>query len=192
MRLAEPWFAFFDPDFALFTVFARQPWPDRPGKPTGLRVRKLNVVDADRNGHMWSKLETDAAYREIARRTWAEDFALSPKDIAELPKLRDEAIARAVAAVNTLRARGVPVLFVREPSVGEYYAFEQKYFPRATTWDVLLARTGAPGIHFEDYPQLRDGYELPEWSHMSKSSAERYTAELYALIESRFAQGERW
>ena len=56
-----------------------------------------------------------------------------------------------------LRARGVPVVFVRLPSDGAYYDFEQKYFPRDKTWDLLLSKTGAPGIHFEDHPQLQ-GY----------------------------------
>jgi hypothetical protein len=98
-----------------------------------------------------------------------------------------------VAAVAKLRARGVPVLFLREPSAGEYLAYEQRDFPRATTWDVLLAKTGAPGIHFEDYPELQ-GFSLPEWSHMAGADADRFTAALYAIIdrEQGRAQGVQW
>ena len=47
---------------------------------------------------------------------------------------------------------------------------------------MLLARTGAPGIHFEDHPELQ-GYALPEWSHMAASDADRYTAALYPIVE---------
>ena len=77
---------------------------------------------------------------------------------------------------------GPTVEVVRPPSDGEYLAFEDRVFPRATTWDVLLERTGAPGIHFADFPQLV-GLELPEWSHIAQPDAERFTAELYALLE---------
>jgi hypothetical protein len=188
-HLVEPWAAFYDPDFALPVVVRRQDWPLRPGTKAGTRVRKLSVSEADRNTYMWDKLVTDPAYRAMARRIWAEDFG-GPLPGMETPagmaKLRDEQIAKARAAVATLRARGVPVVFVRMPSDGEYYAFEEKYLPRAQTWDVLLDRVGAPGIHFMDHPQLQ-GYELPEWSHLSKPEAERFTAQLVPLVEAAFA-----
>ena len=78
---------------------------------------------------------------------------------------------------------------LRPPSIGPYYAMEQKVFPRARTWDVLLRRTGAPGIHFEDYPQLQ-GYDQPEWSHLSASEAKRFSAALVPLVEDEFARQE--
>src|SRR5215469_13168180 len=87
-------------------------------------------------------------------------------------KVFDEQITRAAAAFAKLRARGVPVVFVRPPSSGEYYVYEQRVFPRAETWDLLLKRTGAGGIHFDDYPQLQGDY-LPEWSHIAASDANR-------------------
>lgn len=32
---------------------------------------------------------------------------------------------------------------------------------RCDTWDLLLARTGAPGAHFEDHVAFRQGLRLP-------------------------------
>ena len=185
-HLLEPVFAFYDPDFALDTVVRRQPWPPRPGMPVRRPVRKLMTMqDADRNSHMWRKVETDPQYRALARGIWDDRFKGPPPPgmdtPAKLQKTIDTQIDRAVAAVATLRARGVQVLFVRPPSNGHYYAFESKVFPRARTWDVLLRRTGAPGIHFEDYPQLQ-GYTQPEWSHLSASEARRFTAALVPII----------
>jgi hypothetical protein len=49
---------------------------------------------------------------------------------------------------------------------------------------VLIARTGARGVHFEDYPQLQ-GFWLPEWSHLAAADADRYTAALYPLVAGR-------
>ena len=151
----------------------------------GTRVRKLLVQDADRNSHMWRKLETDPQYRALARSIWAEDFGAPPPGMDTTAKARAAITAqidKAAAAIATLRARGVQVLFLRAPSNGGYYAYEQKYFPRAQTWDVLLRRTGAPGIHFEDYPQLQ-GYVQPEWSHLSASEATRFTAALMPIVQ---------
>ena len=62
--------------------------------------------------------------------------------------------------------------------------------PRKDTWEALLQRTGVPGIHFEDYPQLQ-GDTLPEWSHVSAADAPRFTAALAPLVERAFAQRSR-
>jgi hypothetical protein len=61
---------------------------------------------------------------------------------------------------------------------------------RAQTWEALLAATGAPGIHFEDYPELQ-GYELPEWSHMTQAEAIRFTRTLYALHQAQILGPKR-
>jgi len=195
MHLVEPWFAFYDPDFALFTVLRRQPWPERKDL-NGIDVRKLSVTEADRNNHMWSKLETDGRYQALAKRIWAQDFYDPPPTAEEAVKNKqtfDDQIARTAAAIARLRARNIPVIFVREPSAGEYLAYEDRNFPRKSNWDVLLKKVNAPGIYFQDYPQLQ-GYDLPEWSHMTRASAERYTAALYQIMERDYPppDGTRW
>ena len=195
MQLVEPHLAFYDPDYALFTILRRQDWPARKGLPGGTEVRKLAISEADRNSYMWSKLETDPDYRALARRIWAEDFKpLTAKEAAKQQQTIAKQINRAAAVFARLRARGVPVIFVRHPSADDYLAYENRDFARPKTWDVLLAKSGAPGIYFEDYQELRNGYELPEWSHMTLASAERYTAELYQIMERDFApvDGTRW
>jgi hypothetical protein len=196
MHLVEPWLAFYDPDFALFTVLRRQPWPQRKDLPGGISVRKLFITESDRNTYLWSKLETDPDYRALARSIWAQDFndpPPTPQKIAENKQTLDTQITRATSAVARLRARGVPVLFVRHPSGGDYLAYENRDYPRRTTWDVLLARTHAPGLHYQDYPELQ-GYDIPEWSHMTRASAERYTETLYRIIDRDYAlpNGARW
>jgi hypothetical protein len=186
MRLLEPFFAAYDPDFALFPVIKRQMWPARPGLPPSMDVRKLSMTEADRNTHLWSKVETDPEYRELCRKIWAQDFdGPTPEEVAQAARTLEEQLRRAAAAVARLRARGVTVIFVRPPSDGAYLAFEDRVFPRASTWDALLARTGAPGIHFQDYPGLQ-GFYLPEWSHLSHADAERFTRALYRVIAGKF------
>jgi len=185
-QFVEPYFAFYDPDFALGTVVERQDWPVRPGTHPHMDVRKLSVHEADRNTHMWAKVETDAAYSRLARSIWSQMLNGPPPPMMNTPEKAKAVVARqierAVSAVGKLRARGVRVVFVRLPSAGDYYAFEQMTTPRAYTWEVLLQAAQAPGIHFEDYPQLQ-GYTLPEWSHVSSADAVKLTAQLAPLVE---------
>jgi hypothetical protein len=192
MRLIEPYLAFDDPDFALQTVLERQPWPERPGKHVDFEPRKLGYHEADRNSYVWDKVSDDPEYRELWHRIWRDEFQPGPDDPtpAEALKTEKEQIERAARVVTKLRARGVRVLFVRMPSSGEYLSFENREFPRTRTWTALLAASGAPGIHFEDYPELQ-GYQLPEWSHMTHSEAERFTAALYGVVTRDFWHTDR-
>jgi len=189
MRFVEPYLAFDDPDYALPTVLARQDWwPQRPGMHERKQVRKLMVVvDDDRASHIWDKLEKSADYRALAQSIWAQHLAPSPNDptSAQLQKGLDEQITRAAVAVAKLRKRNVEVIFVRPPSTGGYLAWENKVYPRAKTWDVLLAKTGAPGVHFQDHSELQ-GFWLPEWSHLAARDAVRFTQGLYAVIQRDF------
>ena len=182
----EPLLAFYSPDFALSTVVNRQDWPSRAGVYRYTEVRQLTVSESDRNTYLWSKVERDAQYRDMVRRIWAQSFGpLAAADKAKLDKGIQREIDRTAAVLRKLRAHGIEVLFVRMPSAGEYLKYENRDFPRSGTWDVLLARTGAPGIHFEDYPELQ-GYILPEWSHLAAGERPRFTEALYRIIERDF------
>ena len=187
MHLIEPYWAFYDPDFALHTVLARQSWPKRPGRQWFPDVRKLGIHDEDRNAYLWDKLEADLNYRAMAQNIWHLGFQRSRNGPAPEAALRNEQeqIRRLVSAVVKLRSRGVEVLFVRMPSSGEFLAYENRTYPRARTWGTLMAAVGGTGIHFEDYPELQ-GYHLPEWSHMTRAEAERFTAALYGIISRDF------
>lgn len=182
MTFIEPYVAFYDPDFALCTVLKRQAWPARDGVKTSIDVRKLANSAADRNTWMWSKVVDDPDYRALAQKIWSQDMsAPDPKFRAMLDKARDEQIARTSAAVGKLRARGIEVIFVRFPSIAPLRDAEERDFSRATTWDVLLARSGAAGIHFDDEPSLQ-GFDLPEWSHIAAGERPRFTEALLGAI----------
>ena len=82
-----------------------------------------------------------------------------------------------IAAIEKLRRRGGKIVFVRFPVSGELKAFEDKATPRTGIWDRLLARSAAPGIYFEDFPELA-GFDCPEWSHLSASDSVEFTKRL--------------
>jgi len=191
-QFLEPWFAFYDPDFALPVVVRRQAWPDRPGLPRRILVRKLSVQEIDRNTYVWHKVIDDPTYHALVRRVWRLQLALPQPTVDTADKrrkLREELLERVSAAVAKLRARGVRVVFVRPPSSGPWQAQEDRMTPRKDSWELLLQRTGVSGIHFEDYPQLQ-GYVLPDWSHLAAADAKRFTSALAPLVASKLAREE--
>jgi hypothetical protein len=188
--LIEPYLAFYNFDYALPAILRRQPLPPRAGVEFQLEVRKLSDMGRDRNTRMWDRLERDEDYRNLATQIW-EQFMVP---VAELPPeaqqrildSRREQIDRAVAAYDKLTARGATVIFVQMPFEGGYTESEEDFAPRTETWDVLLARTGALGLHFADHPEMQ-GYWLPEWSHMTGAEADRFTEVFYRLVQRELA-----
>jgi len=196
--LIEPWLAFYAPDFALPALLRRQPLRNRAGVEFKMEVRKLSNMGRDRNNRMWSKLETDPAYRELARRIWAQGWRPLAQEPAakrqHVLEARGKQLQRAIAATSRLRARGVPVIFAQMPYTGHYAISEPDIAPRALTWDPLIQRSGAIGLHFADHPEMQ-GYHLPEWSHMTGAEADRFTPVFYGLVQrelaARAATGEQ-
>jgi hypothetical protein len=55
--------------------------------------------------------------------------------------------------------------------------------------EVLLEWTGAPGLHLRDGDEIRS-FWLPEWSHVSASEANHFTATLPGLMQRKLAARE--
>jgi hypothetical protein len=180
----EPYVAFYSFDAALFTVLRRQNiWPAREVGSSLPVVRKLSNMQISRQSPMWSKLEHDTAYRDMARNTWLQ-FLNMPRELPPLEVLKkgfEDLLASVKVDVDAIRARGGEVVFVRAPSTGPFREAENGGFPRERMWDVLLEHTGTLGVHFEDHADLQD-VELPEWSHIRAGDTEQFTLALIGHI----------
>lgn len=173
--------AFLDEAYRLAPLIERIDIPDRPEvRRPYFDVWKLAETSADRQHRLWPRLETDVRLRDHARQVWGPFDGNRPA-----PESVARAIEESQKAVKTIRARGGDVVFVRAPSAGLYYESENAGIPRARTWDKLLAETGAFGIHFEDYPEMQ-GLEVPEWSHLSRESATRFTRAYVGVLRERY------
>jgi hypothetical protein len=118
---------------------------------------------------MWPRLESDARLLDHAQRVWILRDRGAPGD-----ELLERIVAETRRDIEKIRARGGDVVFVRAPSAGPLLERENRNTPREVTWDRLLRETGSFGIHFEDYPDMH-GLDVPEWSHLSRESATRFT-----------------
>lgn len=86
--------------------------------------------------------------------------------------------------VLAIQSRGGEVIFVQFPTTGEHLRYDEFMFPKAQYWDAFAAKIPAPCIHFQDVPQLAD-FACPDWSHLDRSDAPRFTQELARVLEAR-------
>ena len=172
--------AFLDSDYTLMKFIDQVDLPNRGDivRPY-LDVWKLWETTDDRQTSLWSGVENNKRLRDHARLVWGP---FDGKSMEEAGIAR--ACKEAADAVKKIRAHGGEVVFIRSPSAGLYYEHELQSAPRAKTWDRLLKETGAFGVNFEDYPEMQ-GLEVPEWSHLSRESAKKFTrAYVEALVKN--------
>jgi hypothetical protein len=181
--------AFYSFDTKLFTVLKRQTWwPERAGVRIERDVRKLANLRRTRQAPLWEKLEYDPAYAALARDIWREflDNPPPPPPPDEAKKIFDTMIEELQRDVETIRARGGEVVFVRYPSTGHFLEVETRAFPRERFFDVVVDSVDAVGVHFDDHPELQD-VTIPEWSHISSRDSPRFTRALIQVLRREFA-----
>lgn len=182
----EPIFAFLDPDSSLFMMIERS-WilPEREGvSGPYFDVWKISWNGKDRQTSVWERLSRDAYLRQHAYEVWMQDgppFDWDQDDI-------DATIEETKGYIEKIRAKGGEIVFVRAPSSHGLREREREELPRDLLWDPLIAKTGAIGIHFEDYPELSEGMVVIEWSHLEKPSAQRFSRALATILQKKLAQ----
>jgi hypothetical protein len=169
-RPLERGFAFLDDGYRLSHLLLRldRGWRAQARGPYQ-DVWKIAVGGADRQTSLWPRIESDTYLRKHAIAAWIYD---------PVPPFTDEAIQLTLdvtrSAVQTIRARGGEVVFLRPPSARQFRFGEEGHLPRERGWDALLKVAGVAGIHFEDHVSMQ-GLKTPEYSHLSRACARVYT-----------------
>jgi hypothetical protein len=101
--------------------------------------------------------------------------------------MMDAVVASSKRDVERIRARGGDMVWVRPPSDGPVLANERLRVPRDQVWDRLLRETHCFGVYFEDYPEMR-GLEVPEWPHLSRQSATKFTTAYVMVLSNHVAR----
>jgi transposase len=174
-------------DLTLEELLKRLPIPNRPGALVPPRLPPyFRSVDRERRARMIEECARPGS--ELQRRIqqiWLPLFTPPPPPTyipkeAFMAKMKEAIEARfrdTAAAVNKLRARGGKIVFVRLPASGELKALEDRTTPRSQIWDRVITDTAAPGIYFEDFPEL-SGFDCPEWSHLSAGDSVEFSKRL--------------
>jgi hypothetical protein len=180
MRL-ENLLAYIDWDTRLGAIIERAPLPLREGMLLDRAVRKISVTQADRQTWLHPRILADSAYRQLARDIWLDGRNDPRRPPSPGPDSVTVALAEIRRDIDRIRARGGDVAFVRFPSAGAVLEAEHRDFPRDRYWDRLAKEVDAVAIYYEDYPGL-NAFDPPEWSHLSREDAERFTRALVPIL----------
>ena len=142
-------------------------------------------VDRERRARMVEQCARPGRLQDRVKNGWIALFTPPPPPSFVPPEAFAAKVQAAiktrfddtVEAVHKLQARGGKVVFVRFPVTDKLKQLEDQQTPRAKTWDPLIQASGAPGIHFEDFPELA-GFQCPEWSHLSAGDSVEFTKRL--------------
>jgi hypothetical protein len=142
----------------------------------------FQTVDRERRARMIERCAQPGELQRKIQQIWLPLFTppppptYVPKEVfmEKMGKAIDARFRDTTKAVDKLRARGGKIVFVRFPNGGELKALEDRLNPRARDWERLLKDTKAPGIYFEDFPEL-SSFTCPEWSHLSAGDSVEFT-----------------
>jgi hypothetical protein len=187
----EDHIAFIDSNFSLFYLLEIYTHlPVREGSKDLLASGgKLGNVYADRQTDMWLPVEDRDSYQnQLTRNFWDEGLNEAPPSNEEIREKFDTSVKDFSAMLETLRARGGDMLFIRMPSDGNYLARDLKDEARTRQWQPFIEAVGAPNIHSHDYPQLSTDLDIPEWSHLSRASQDLWSHAAVPLMRAEFEQ----
>lgn len=183
--------AFIQSDLTLPQLVGRIELPDRPEAyvPPELPP-SFAQIDLDRRVRMKTSWERDPAAMHRVQQIWLPLMTPPPKPpvftdeqwAQMFADAWDQILVQAKQNVDAITGRGGRVIFVRHPSSGGVLELEDRTTPRAAFWDRLIEETGAPGIYWSDYPELRD-FDCPEWSHLSASDSVEYSKRLLQIMK---------
>jgi len=174
-------------ELTLDDLLKRLPIPNRPDARVPPRLPPyFGTLDRERRARMIEQCARPGSeLQKRIQQIWLPLFtpppppSYVPKDVF-MAKMKDAIETRfrdTVRAVEKLRARGGKIVFVRLPVSGGLKALEDQTTPRKQTWDPLLQGTRAPGIYFEDFPELAS-FNCPEWSHLSAGDSVEFSKRL--------------
>jgi hypothetical protein len=143
---------------------------------------EFSHISFDRQNKMLPRFLQDTALQNRVTGNWLFFEKINDEKPASGRKM-DSLLLAVRGSVEKIRARGGSVLFVRTPSSGPFWDWEQRSFPRAAYWDRLLRFTGAPGIHFKDHAETAV-LVCPEWSHLSPEGALVFTTTFIGALQN--------
>ncbi len=180
-------------DLTLDNLLKRVPIRNRPAALVPPRFPPyFQTEDRERRARMIEAcVDPNGKLARMIQQIWIPLFTPPPPPtyipkeefMAGIGKAIEKRFADTIAAVEKLRARGGKIVFVRLPVSGGLKQLEDQITPRNQTWDPLLKGTGAPGIYFEDYPELA-GFTCPEWSHLSAGDSVEFSKRLGPHLRS--------
>jgi hypothetical protein len=173
-------------ELTLDDLLQRLPIPNRSYALVSPRLPPyFRTLDRERRARMIEKCAQPGKLQSTIQQIWLPLFSPAPPPTyipkEEFAKQMGQTIEQrfhdVAAAVQKLRNRSCKIVFVRLPNSGELKALEDRETPRAAFWDRIIKDTAAPGIYYEDFPDLAS-FKCPEWSHLSAEDSVEFSKRL--------------
>ena len=173
-------------ELTLDDLLKRLPIPNRTYALVSPRLPPyFGTLDRERRERMIEECARPGKLQSTIQQIWLPLFTPPPPPTyvpkEEFAKQMSQAIEQrfhdVAAAVQKFRNRGGKIIFVHLPHSGELKTLEDRETPRAAVWDRVIKDTAAPGIFYEDFPDLA-GFTCPEWSHLSAGDSVEFTKRL--------------
>jgi hypothetical protein len=173
-------------ELTLDDLLKRLPIPNRPYALVSPRLPPyFRTLDRERRARMIEGCARPGKLQNTVQQIWLPLFSPPPAPTyipkEEFAKQMGQAIEQrfhdVAAAVQKLRSRGGKIVFVHLPHSGQLKTLEDRELPRTSVWDRVVRETAAPGIYYEDFPDLA-GFTCPEWSHLSGGDSVEFTKRL--------------
>jgi hypothetical protein len=184
-RGLESTFVFLDrEDISLNSLLTHLEIPSRPGVwMDPVFPRDFDRVKFSRQEYMGPLFLADTNQINKQRSIWALFGSLNKQPPISGAPL-DSLLLTVKIATDKIKNRGGEIVFVRTPSSGPYKEKEGMGFPRDQYWEKILAVTGCPGIHYEDFPEISQ-YQCPEFSHLSPTDAIDFTKHFIRILQEK-------
>jgi len=173
-------------DLTLGALLAKVPVPNRANAMIPpLLPPYFASVDRERRARMTDLCAQPGPLQDRIKFGWAPLFTppppptFVPKEafLAGMNQAVEGRFKDTAAAVKKLQARGGKIVFIRFPMTADLKELETRATPRAGPWTRIINESGAPGIYFEDYPELAS-FDCPEWSHLSAPDSVEFSKRL--------------
>ena len=155
--------------------------PNRTGKPKFPPFYRFQDIDIHRNVRMKERMVTDTSFVNSIKVVWKTMLTSEPKPPPPDP---EATIAFFIKDLEKFKARGGTAILLRSPSDGFFDELENMITPRPEFWDILVKKSKAPAIHYQDYDQLKD-FKTIEWSHLSAKDADRFTQHIIEILSQQ-------
>ncbi|VAX40795.1 hypothetical protein MNBD_PLANCTO02-839 [hydrothermal vent metagenome] len=86
--------------------------------------------------------------------------------------------------VQKIQLRGGQVVFVRMPTSGELWDYEEQSIPKSLFWDRFAEKSSAETIHFKEIETLKN-FTCPDRSHLDYRDTPQFTNALFDEIARR-------
>ena len=146
-------------------------------KSNGFKLVNIGYNDEDRNLIMFPRLTNNPYYQKEITDQWDKVIPTLPDYSDQVEKEAASIITELSKLINTFKARGGKIIFIRHKAEEGWLKHEKRMMPRDKVWDKFIKTVDCPGYHFEEY-EFMSKYYLPDWSHMNAEDAKTYTKDM--------------